>query len=242
MRATGYAPTEDGFQVSVTTLDMVGDGGVFTSTEDLAKWVHAMNTDALIPGLNETLESTVPLTSGEPNDYAFGQGVREYRGLRMISHGGAFVGYRAQITRFPEEGLGIVASCNRADAQVGRRVMEVVDLVLADRLSPVVDSESSAGAGDDEEPEAVPVESPGNYAGSYYSPELDIEYVISVKGDAVRLQVGAGIDTGLRQEETDRLVAQNGLILRFEREGRRVTGFRLDAGRVRNLAFERVGG
>ncbi|HAC05851.1 MAG TPA: penicillin-binding protein, partial [Gemmatimonadetes bacterium] len=34
-RATGYAPQGDGYRISVTTLDMVGDGGVFTSIEDL---------------------------------------------------------------------------------------------------------------------------------------------------------------------------------------------------------------
>ena len=34
-RATGYAPEGEGYRISQTTLDMVGDGGVFTSIEDL---------------------------------------------------------------------------------------------------------------------------------------------------------------------------------------------------------------
>lgn len=79
-RATGYAPTDVGYRISVTTLDMVGDGGVFTTVEDLALWVDALNHDRL--GLNAVLESTQPLTTGEPNSYAFGQVVGEYRGLR----------------------------------------------------------------------------------------------------------------------------------------------------------------
>jgi hypothetical protein len=37
-RASGYAPAGDGFRLSMTTLDMVGDGGVFTTIEDLARW------------------------------------------------------------------------------------------------------------------------------------------------------------------------------------------------------------
>ncbi|MDH3424214.1 MAG: beta-lactamase family protein, partial [Gemmatimonadota bacterium] len=52
LRATGYAPTDGGYRVSATTLDMVGDGGVFTSVEDLALWVDALNGDRLSEGLS----------------------------------------------------------------------------------------------------------------------------------------------------------------------------------------------
>lgn len=34
-RASGYSPIEDGYGISQTTLDMVGDGGVYTTIEDL---------------------------------------------------------------------------------------------------------------------------------------------------------------------------------------------------------------
>jgi len=38
-RASGYRPNrKGGYSISMTTLDMIGDGGIFTTVEDLAKW------------------------------------------------------------------------------------------------------------------------------------------------------------------------------------------------------------
>jgi len=39
-RASGYAPTEDGYRVSETTLDIVGDGSVYTSVDDLEAAIY----------------------------------------------------------------------------------------------------------------------------------------------------------------------------------------------------------
>ncbi len=241
-RATGYAPTEDGYRISVTNLEMIGDGGVFTSIEDLAHWVDALNEDRLGPGLKSVLESTVPLTGGDPNSYAFGQTVGEYRGLRSVSHGGAFVGYRASITRFPEQGVSIVLACNRADASPSRMALRVADIVLADEVGLVEPpGTSTANANDQASPVPGPVDGPESYVGTYYSSELDVDYRLSVSEGVLQLTVGAGIRAELRQIEPDLLEA-GGPQLRFERVDGRVVGFVVDAGRVRNLLFERTGG
>ena len=241
-RATGYAPTEDGYRISVTTLEMVGDGGVFTSVEDFARWVDALNEDRLGPGLKSVLESTVPLTSGDPNPYAFGQIVGQYRGLRSVSHGGAFVGYRASITRFPEQGVSIVLACNRADASPSRMALRVADIVLADELGMVEPSGTSSGdANGQAAPDPGPVDGPDVYVGTYYSAELDVDYTLSVTDGVLRLTFGAGFRAEVRQVVPDHLEAR-GLQLRFERMDGRVTGFEVDAGRVRNLLFERTAG
>jgi CubicO group peptidase (beta-lactamase class C family) len=240
-RATGYAPRDDGYRISVTTLDMVGDGGVFTSVEDLARWVTALNDDRVGPGLNAVLESTRPLTSGEANPYAFGQRLGVYRGARTVSHGGSFVGYRAAITRFPDQGLSIVLACNRADADPSTMALRVADVVLADALAPeAVAPESSAAvrpAAEVAEPE--PVGDPDRYVGRYYSPELDVEYRLFLEDGVLRLAVGQGIDAEVGQIGPDHLRAA-GLELRFRGPELRATGFEVDAGRVRNLSFERV--
>ncbi len=72
-RATGYAPVDDGYRISMTTLDMVGDGGVFTSIEDLVHWVNALDFDGLDNGLSAMLEVRGVLNSGDTIPYAFGQ-------------------------------------------------------------------------------------------------------------------------------------------------------------------------
>ena len=41
-RASGYVPSgNDGYKISMTTLDMIGDGGIFTTINDIKKWDDA---------------------------------------------------------------------------------------------------------------------------------------------------------------------------------------------------------
>ena len=75
------------------------------------------------------------------------------------------------------------------------------------------------------------------FAGRYYASELDIIYEIEFGGEFLFVSVGNDIDGRLEHLGNDRF-DRNGLIFRFERDSNRVTGFRLDAGRVKNLRFE----
>ena len=85
------------------------------------------------------------------------------------------------------------------------------------------------------------VDGPSRYAGRYYSPELDIEYRLEIVDDGLRLRAGPGIDREVRQIGPDHLTAQ-GMQLRFRLAQGRAEGFEVDAGRVRDLVFERVAG
>ncbi|MCG8375133.1 MAG: beta-lactamase family protein, partial [Chlorobiales bacterium] len=92
-RADGYAPTPTGYRIHMTTLDIIGDGGVLTTVKDMVLWMEALQgRGPLDRELLEMMTTTEPLNNGEENDYAFGLGVMTYRGKKMISHGGAFVG------------------------------------------------------------------------------------------------------------------------------------------------------
>ena len=250
-RADGYAPLPGGgYRTSMTTLDMVGDGGVYSSIEDMVKWVHALNHDSLRPGLSAFLETPGVLTSGDTIPYALGQRHARYRGLRTIGHGGAFVGFRADVLRFPGEDVSIVTLCNRSDARPSDRAHEVADVVLADRLAPAAESGGEGGArnaGDGARP-ATPVADAHRYTGRYYSPELDVEYRIEPTDDGLRVRAGAGIDQPLYRLVGDTLAAgpprtpgafSPTLTFRFRRDNGAVTGFELDAGRVVHVRFDR---
>jgi CubicO group peptidase (beta-lactamase class C family) len=141
-RASGYAPIEGGFHISMTTLDMVGDGGVFTSIDELLNWDRNFYNNQLGKGGPELIEIlTTPgkLNDGNELDYAFGLGVEDYRGQKLISHGGSFVGFRAEMMRFPELGFGTMVLCNRADAVPEQMARRVADVMLADQLAPKAD-------------------------------------------------------------------------------------------------------
>jgi CubicO group peptidase (beta-lactamase class C family) len=79
------------------------------------------------------------------------------------------------------------------------------------------------------------------YAGRYFSEELQATYTLAVQDGALALH-RRGVDpTPLRPLVRDEFSA--GPTLRFVRDGSgAVTGFMLDAGRVRNLRFARIAG
>ena len=248
-RADGYAPLPGGgFRTSMTTLEMIGDGGVYTSVEDMTKWLTAQAEDGLRRGLNAIVQAPGVLESGEDIPYALGLSHGEYRGLPTIGHGGSFVGYRAHTLRFPTEGLGLVTLCNRSDGDPGTRTRRVADVILADRLGPIPERAEETVQERLGVP-ARPPSDPATYAGTYYSPELDVRYHIEVAGDELRVRASPGIDDRLVQISGDTLTAGRslpgdridpGLIFRFQRERSRVTGFELDAGRVVHVRFRRV--
>jgi len=143
-RATGYAPTDDGFELSMTTLEMVGDGGVYNTIDELLFWDRNFYDNQLGKGgpqLIELLTTPGKLNDGTVLDYAFALGVKDYRGQRLVDHGGAFVGYRAHTLHFPDLRFGVAVLCNRADAAPGVLGLKVVDLLLADKLEPVAERE-----------------------------------------------------------------------------------------------------
>jgi hypothetical protein len=76
------------------------------------------------------------------------------------------------------------------------------------------------------------------YAGRYYSPELDTSYVLAIKDGALALdarRLGGPLEPSVRDEFT-----LGSMVLRFERDAQgRPSGFRVNAGRIRNLRFER---
>lgn len=138
-RAAGYAPTEDGYRISMTTLDIVGDGGVYTRIDDLLLWDQNFYENRLGTRGQELIEQvTAPgtLSDGQPIDYAFGLTRETYRGQTMISHGGAFVGYRAEMVRFPDQKFSTAVLCNRSDGAPSALAQGVADHFLAEELDP----------------------------------------------------------------------------------------------------------
>lgn len=150
-RAEGYQPTATGFQIVRTSFALVGDGGLLTTVEDLQKWDRNFYQNRLgkgDPALIRQLvtPSALPLAGGRPQRYAFGLMPGKYRGLEMVEHGGAFIGFRAQLLRFPTEHLSVALLCNDYTAQPEAMSRKVADLYLADRLAPAVASAAGTSA------------------------------------------------------------------------------------------------
>ncbi len=135
-RASGYTPnSKDGYNISMTTLDMIGDGGIFTSINDIKKWDDAFyESKTLSKAFWKIMTKQAILNDGKEISYAAGLGIDTYKGLKTVSHGGAFVGFRAELMRFPDQKTSIAIFANRADANPTRMAYQVADILLKDQF------------------------------------------------------------------------------------------------------------
>ena len=137
-RADGYSRNEDGsYSIFMTNLSWVGDGGVYTNLEDFLKWDQNFYHNRLgNRGADLVRQMEQPYSvSGE---YAWGQNVGTYRGLKQIAHTGSWVGFTSFYVRYPERQTSIVTFCNSnvMDADVGEKIRDLVLDQITDEASP----------------------------------------------------------------------------------------------------------
>ncbi len=133
-RASGYSPKgEDDFKINMTTLNMIGDGGIFTTIEDILLWDNAYyQSKVLNKEFWHVMTKKGQLNNSEAIDYAAGLYIEDYKGLKTINHGGEFVGFRAELLRFPEQHVSIALFFNRSDADPSGMAFRVADILLKD--------------------------------------------------------------------------------------------------------------
>jgi hypothetical protein len=70
------------------------------------------------------------LDDGTALDYGMGLRFTTEDGMAVVSHGGAWAGYRAELLRVPAERLVVVCLCNRDDLQPSRLARQVAKAAL----------------------------------------------------------------------------------------------------------------
>lgn len=130
------------------TSATLGDGGVYSSLEDLAKWDEALTRHTLLGEKEMQLALTpVKLADGsqpkwpdqtEPNSdnlhpgrpvaYGFGWFLDPYKGRPRMYHHGGTMGFRTYIARFLQENLTVIVLCNRTDLDPEKLALQVANL------------------------------------------------------------------------------------------------------------------
>ena len=128
------------------TSATLGDGGIYSSLTDLAKWDQALVQHALLtekemqPGLTPAKLATgaqpkwpanSDRTEGTPVSYGFGWFLDPYRGHARMWHYGDTVGFHTYILRFPADRLTIIILCNRTDLDPESLALQVADLYFS---------------------------------------------------------------------------------------------------------------
>lgn len=96
------------------TSAVLGDGGIYSNTEDIAKWIAALwNNKFLAPEEQKASWTRKTLNNGKPIDYGYGWHIEEFMGSTHPYHDGSSIGFRNNILVFPEKKLMIVLLTNR---------------------------------------------------------------------------------------------------------------------------------
>ena len=218
-----------------------GAGGVLTTVRDLLAWdSNAYEPKVGTSALMSQVHQTGTLSSGKPLTYAYGLQIGEYRGQRVVEHGGALGGYRAHLMRFRDEHTSVASLCNFGASDPGTRARRVADAVLRDRFQQPVPAPTTAALSADAASAPLlklTASELEEYVGRYVSDEADATFVFDADGAGLRLtRERDSSPAPLRALAPDRF-GLRGMVIRFLRENGRITGLAVDAGRVVDIRF-----
>ncbi|HEV8239238.1 MAG TPA: serine hydrolase [Thermoanaerobaculia bacterium] len=192
-RAQGYEERDGRFGIDMSDWEQVGDGSVFTTVEDLARWMGNLETGKVGgPRFAELMASPgLPTAQGDGSTYGFGLFGITWSGRPAQRHGGAWAGYRAQVLHVPWERLGVAVLCNfsrQGWLPLGPKVDAVAAAVLGEEPPPPPPAPPSPA------PDAAAADTTASsslsgrlepFAGRYWSDELATTWELAVRDGAL---------------------------------------------------------
>lgn len=238
-KAVSYADGAHGeFVLAQANWEQTGDGAVNTTVEDLVQWDQNFVTGAVggQPALKE-LQTRGVLTDGTQIDYALGLRIDTFHGFPQVSHGGSWAGFRAQLSRFPEQKVSIFTLCNLASSAPSLLTNAVAEEVFEfdARTRTQIPSVRTAVR-----PLPPPTSDLVALAGTYHSDELFADWHLFVRGDSLFGRAGLGAEFSLRSTGRDTFSAQ-GTRVAVLRTGDQVTGLTLNDRGLRDFRLMRIG-
>ena len=93
---------------------IAGDGGIYSTLDDLLKWDRALYTEKLLPKARlDEVFTPGKLNDGSSTNYGFGWSIdKSPTGKKRVSHSGGWVGFRTNITRDIEDNNTIIFLSN----------------------------------------------------------------------------------------------------------------------------------
>lgn len=115
-RVYGHSKVSSGFRRTDQNIfsAVLGDGGIYSSTEDYFKWDQALQRNQLVS--RETKEEAFQkgqLSSGQRTSYGFGWRVGSFRGKRVLHHTGSSIGFKNISIHMPDDEISVVILSNR---------------------------------------------------------------------------------------------------------------------------------
>ena len=139
-RAGGYV-RRDGALFNDEYLDpsveQGGDGGLISTTADLAKWSGALDNDRLLDASSRAMMwSKTVLSGGATRPYGFGWELHQDNGHSWIYHTGSRSGAQAIVSRFPDDEISVVVLTNLVHANVVAIARDVAGIYMPALAGP----------------------------------------------------------------------------------------------------------
>jgi CubicO group peptidase (beta-lactamase class C family) len=133
-RAYGYSRTDSGFvrtDQSVTSA-VLGDGGIYSSVDDLFQWAVGLESRPLVrPSLYTEAHTPAVLSDGKPTAYGFGWFIEPYKNIPTFYHTGSTRGFRNAILRIPGRRLTIIILTNRNEGDPIDIARTIADMIIS---------------------------------------------------------------------------------------------------------------
>ena len=144
-------PIINGEIVNITMQKSHAAASLFSSTNDLSRWVrmllnkgivegdtildpriiYDMETSRTIRGINGLRQ----MTGAQFNTYALGWNIWDHNGKKVVEHAGGMPGYISQVTLVPQENLGIIILTNTLSSVPTALELYILDVYLKDKAS-----------------------------------------------------------------------------------------------------------
>ncbi|WP_414648873.1 serine hydrolase domain-containing protein [Dokdonella sp.] len=122
--ATGWARTDQS-----TTSAVLGDGGIYSSIDDLDRWDAALYDDRLLSDASRKLAFTAWTTTDDANvSYGFGWRITG----ESLWHSGESIGFRNVFVRYPQRHLSVIILSNRNGPEPYRMALAIARLFLGE--------------------------------------------------------------------------------------------------------------
>ncbi len=208
--ATGFMWTLDGreFEAPTFELGMSPAGSMYSTVEDLAKFISALLARGESPGGRmldpQTLdEMWTPqyADSGTTVGYGIGFGISEFMGHRRVGHNGAIYGFATELAVLPEENIGVVVAATKdfSNAVIERIANAALETMLAVRAGREAPSLAVS--------DPVPPELARRLSGKYESRDMGVR--LTEWSGRLFMQVDGGETVVELRSQGDTLVADD---------------------------------
>lgn len=204
-RAYSYESKYLGLKNAVVNKSYVGAVIVFSTTNDLTRWIKNLHTGKVGgKSVINSMHSKSLLNNGIAKNYALGVYILEHNGLKKIQQGGTTAGFKIMMDYYPKIDSAVIVMANTPDFNVRSiahktakiffgEVMQLADETIVPSQIPGTHIKSHADTPIEEITlNQQKLKSINDYVGTYYSEELTTTYKLDIENKILVLKYHRG--------------------------------------------------